>query len=124
MYQLLPMKRGYLLVIFLFSTFLSFAQPVYSPERRAELETEWMRDSLNATPAQVKKISRIALDYQRNIDKVINKSGTVAKKLWAKKDAQLKTILNKKQFQRYYTREKRIRELAKIKPIRGDRQPY
>ena len=118
------MKRSYLLIAFILCSFVAMGQPVMSPERRAELETEWMRDSLHATPAQVKKIAIITVNYQQEIDKLISKTGKLAQKLWAKKDAELKKTLNKMQYQRYYKRELQIRKVARNQKTDEKHRPY
>jgi hypothetical protein len=106
---------------------ISYAQPAYSPEVRSEREMQWMKDSLHIKPQLFDKISKISLSYQLNMDKAAqpdNKNGKekTQKKLMQKKDADLKALLNKEQYARYYRREKEIRRIANIQHPPG-RQP-
>lgn len=112
------MKRAHFLILgLLLSSSVGFAQPVWSPETRAERETAWMRDSLNVTEAQAVKINRIELTYHQQMDKVGDKNGRSAKTLRRKKDKDMKALLNKKQYQRYYRREEAMREVERKKKV-------
>jgi hypothetical protein len=108
-------------------TYQSYAQPVYSPEVRSEREMLWMKDSLHISDGLYKKISAISLRYQRHMDKAGQPGNKASKdkaqqKLMQKKDTDLKVLLNKQQYLKYYRREKQIREIAK-RVYPADRQP-
>ncbi len=113
---------------YLFAADRSFAQPVWSPAVRSEREMQWMKDSLHLTKLQVEKITPISLDYQRNMDKAAQPDYATRGKrqhpLMRQKDAEMKAILTKKQFDKYYRRELLIRQSENDKHYEGDRQPY
>src|SRR3954466_6546338 len=99
----------------LFSFFHSFAQPRWSPEVRSKREMAWMNDSLNLTKKQLDRIAPISLNYQREMDKATepdySKRGRKQHELMRKKDADLRGILTKNQYDLYYRRELRIRQV-------------
>ena len=101
---------------------LSNAQPVRSPKARADADARWMHDSLHLSSQQFSKVQPVLLNYQQQMDE----SSNDAKKqstLMAKKDADIKPILNRWQYKVYYRREEQIRALPKRDP--GARhQPY
>ena len=81
-----------------------------------------MQDSLHLTTEQMQKVNPVLLNYQKNIDL----SGNAVKKnkaLMQHKDAEMKTILNKEQYKKYYRREKQIRAIPKPNHS-GPHQPY
>jgi len=106
---------------------LSFAQPRFSPQVRAERETKWMHDSLQLTENKLQRVMSISLVYNKAMDSVSEHSGKnkgkVQQKLMKKKDADIKGMLTKAQYQRYYKREQMIRAQDKIKYQPG-REPY
>ena len=115
-----------LVCVFLFSllfNFASYAQPMWSPEVRSQREMQWMKDSLHISPEQADKITPLSLSYQQEMDKAGHLPDKTKKQasLGRKKDAQLKAILNKEQYQKYYKKEQIIRKQAKI--IYKDHQP-
>ena len=115
----LQMKLRYLLLILCASASItSFAQPVWSPQKRSEMEMEWMRDSLHLTPAQQQKASPVSLRFQQQLD---NAHGSSKKEQAAmkKKDAAMRSIFTSAQYKKYYRREKQIRALPK-----PDRRAY
>jgi hypothetical protein len=118
------MKHSHFFILgLLLCSSTSFAQPVWSPETRAERETAWMRDSLNATEAQSVKIKRIELNYNKQIDQVMNKQGQTAKRLMRKKDKDMKSVLDRDQYARYYRREQEIREVEKSRKVDKEHIP-
>lgn len=119
------MKSFSLLSVLVLSSFLSVAQPLKSPEVRAEKETQWMKDSLNATPAQGDKIQKISLEYNQKMDKAAtSKSRTkLQKQLMSKKDAGIKKVLTKQQYAKYYAHEKQVRLLQKQRENATGNQP-
>lgn len=117
------MAAGFLLL----SSLESFAQPAWSPEVRSEREMQWMKDSLHISDKQYKKISAISLGYQQEMDKAALPANNrtkdkTQKKLMQKKDSELKSLLTNAQYQKYYRREKQIRQQAKVTYPPG-RQP-
>ena len=114
--------RGLLLVVCSWFSFPVAAQPVWSPEKRAEMEMEWMRDSLRLTPTQAKKAHPVSLNYQK---KMAETGGSKTKQhdLMQKKDGAMKHILNPEQYKVYYRREEEIR--SRPEPSHsGKRQAY
>ncbi len=106
-------------------TFSAIAQPRYSPEIRAKNEVSWMKDSLALPQDKLDKISKISLDYNQNMDKASELPGKVKaqQKLMKKKDATIKALLSKTQYQKYCKKEKMIRDREKV-IYKGNRQPY
>ena len=116
------MFRYSLLVVCLFCTMISFAQPVWSTGKRSEMEMGWLRDSLHLTPTQAQKAGSVSLTYQEQMDKA-HGSAKKEKAAMKKKDSGMKSILTTEQFKAYYRREKQIRALPRPKN-NGIHQPY
>ncbi len=113
---------GFFLIACLWFSFSGMAQPVWSPGKRADMEMEWMRDSLHVTPAQEKRISPTTANFQKQMDET-NGSAKKQNELMRKKDATMRHILNREQYKLYYRREQEIR--SRPKPNRGGgRQAY
>ncbi len=114
------------LILLLLCTAMSYAQPRFSPEVRAENEARWMRDSLKLPAAKVKKAGRISLVYNRRMDSVNSlqqdDKEKMKQELMRKKDADIKRLLTKLQYQKYYRRESALRHADTVR-YRG-RQPY
>jgi len=111
--------------LLLFWSSVSFAQPRWSGEIRAKRLTEWMRDSLHLSQDQLAKASKIELRYEQQIDKSSESPATrdkVQQKLMSQKDADMKAVLNKMQYRKYYSREISARQREKI-IYKGNRQP-
>ena len=117
--------KFFILCCLLGLSYQSFAQPVYSPEVRAKNEVSWMKDSLALPQDKLDKISKISLDYNQNMDKASELPGKAKaqQKLMKKKDAAIKVLLDKTQYQKYCKKEKMIRDRGKI-IYKGNRQPY
>ena len=96
--------------------FASYAQPRWSPEVRSQREIQWMQDSLHITAAQLNRINGISLSYQQDMDNAAAVPGKIKKQasLMRNKDAKMKTILNKKQYSRYFKREQLLRKQENI----------
>lgn len=114
------------LILLLLCASVSYAQPRWSPEVRAENEARWMRDSLKLPAAKVKKAGSISLIYNRQMDSVNSlQQGDKEKMkqdLMCKKDKDIKRLLTKPQYQKYYRRETLLRHADTVR-YRG-RQPY
>ena len=105
-----------ILVLLFLLPFAAFAQPRYSPEVRSKKEMQWLQDSVHINADQANKINGISLTYQQQMDKAAELPDKIKKqdKLSKKKDAALKKILTKDQYQRYYKREAMIRKQDRI----------
>jgi len=114
------------LIILLLCASEAYSQPRWSPEVRAENEARWMRDSLKLPGAKVKKAGSISLIYNRRMDSVNSlqqeDKEKMKQELMRKKDADIKRLLTKLQYQKYYRRETSLRYADTVK-YRG-RQPY
>jgi hypothetical protein len=113
------MKQLTIIFFALLFSISSNAQPRWSPEVRAERETQWLKDSASISPEQSAKIHKISLTYHQKMDKVAElRSKTKAKQkaaLMRKKDADMKKILTKEQYRKYYRQEKKLRDIEKSK---------
>ena len=99
--------------LLLLSATASFAQPRWSGKLRAKSETEWMKDNLNLSAGQLTKASSIVLDFQQQMDKAGETPETrnkVQQRLMRKKDMDMKAILNKTQYQKYYNNQVQMRQ--------------
>lgn len=116
--------RYSLILLLLLCSYATFAQPRYSPEVRSKREIQWLQDSLHINASQLNKISSISLKYQQQMDKAADQPDKTKKqaKLMKKKDAEMKAILDKGQYQRYYKREELIRKQDAI--IYKGHQPF
>ena len=106
------MKKTTLLLLLLVGSLGVIAQPRYSPEVRSEREIKWMQDSIHVSPTQLEKIKSISLKYQQEMDKAADQPNKKKnqEKLMQKKDAQMRRLLNKPQYNRYIRREEMIRK--------------
>ncbi len=119
------MKLYGILFVFLVSSVTCIAQPVWSPEVRAERENKWMKDSLLLSTEKLKRAYDISLSYYRQLDLASESRNKVKmqQRVMDKKDANMKPMLDKKQYQKYYRREKELRRVLNIK-YEGRHQPY
>jgi len=121
------MINRFLFSALLLTPILSFAQPRFSPQVRAEREVKWMQDSLHLSESKLHNIMAISLTYNNAMDSIAEHAGKnkdkAQAKLMKKKDAQIKALLTKQQYQRYYRREQMIRMQDKVKYPPG-KQPY
>jgi hypothetical protein len=108
------MKFSCFVSLFLLYTSVSMAQPVWSPQVRAERENAWMRDSLKLSPEKLKRAYDISLNYYQQLDRFSNKP-KLQNKVMVKKDANMKPMLTKEQYQKYYRREKQNRQALRVK---------
>lgn len=114
-----------LLLFILLTASTAIAQPLASPQVRADRETQWMKDSLKLPQAKLDKISAISLNYNTKMDSAAGLPDKVKrqKRLMSQKDACIKGLLTRTQYQRYLKREKEIRRIANIK-YEGTHRPY
>ena len=115
------MKIRSLLFLSLLCSYASVAQPVWSPEVRADRENKWMQDSLQLSGEKLARAHDISLNYYRQLDRFSNNE-KLQEKVMKKKDANMKPMLNKEQYQTYYRREKEQRRILRIK-IPGPHRP-
>jgi hypothetical protein len=94
----------------------------YSPEERAQFQTEWMNENLNLDENQSVQIEKLNLEYAKKMEKVKSTDGKLSKLKLARsiseeKDEKLKKILNEKQFKFYLNKRREMRskviEMAK-----------
>ena len=87
-----------------------------SPEQRAKLQTEYMRDHLGLDAATVTKIDAINLKYAKQMEPVIkgddNRLSKMAKSkpIMAAKDQDLKAVLTPAQFAQYSDQKDAIKD--------------
>jgi hypothetical protein len=122
------MKQLTIIFFALLFSLQSVAQPRVSPDVRAERETQWMKDSANVTPEQSTKFNKISLAYHQKMDKASEMKSARAKKkeresLMRKKDSQMKALLSKEQYKKYYAEEKRLRKIEKSQENMAGPQP-
>ena len=84
-----------------------------------------MQDSLRITPDQLGRIGKLSLNYQRRMDKSADLPDKTKKqsRLMQKKDAEMKAILDKVQYRKYFNREQLIRKQDTI-TYKGTHQPF
>lgn len=113
----------FLLPLILLSA-ISVAQPVWSPEVRAERENKWMKDSLQLRPEKLKKAYDISLSYYKQLDQVaqMRNRKKMQQRIMNKKDAMMKPMLTREQFLIYDRREKVLRKALDVK-YTGPHQP-
>lgn len=121
------MNRSKIIILLLsLCSLTSIAQPRYSPGVRAQRETQWILDSLHISPDKGDRIHTISLNYYQQMDKASELPGKEKDKkqkhLMNKKDADMRALMNKEQYQRYYKREEGIRQREKI-IYKGPHQP-
>jgi hypothetical protein len=109
------------LCVFLISAHVAVAQPVWSPEVRAQRENKWMSDNMHLSHEKLRRAYGISLDYYRQLDKYVNNQ-KMQETVMHKKDAEMKPLLTKEQYRQYYQREEDLRQKMKVK-YTGPHQP-
>ena len=113
--------------LFVLCSVNAHAQPAWSPELRAENEVKWMKDSLKLSVIQLKKIHYISLKYNRSRDSINisenKKKEQIKQQLDRKKDAEIKSLISKEQYQKYFKREQEMRKIE-ARQIKGRPKPY
>lgn len=85
-----------------------------TPQQRADVQTQYMKEHLDLTDEQLSKITQINLDYAKQADPLIKGSEgdlTLLKEMKAlgqKKDAALKEVLTSQQFETYQSFKKQM----------------
>lgn len=78
-----------------------------TPEQRATLQTDWMRDKLGLSPDVAAKVARINLDTANKMDPVLKGDGNVLSRyaqgesIQKDRDAALQQVLTPQQFQTF-----------------------
>lgn len=102
-----------------------------TPEQRATLQTDWMRDKLGLSPDVVAKVSEINLDTARKMDPVIKGDGNALSRyaqgeaLQKARDAALQKVLTPEQFQAFESSKDDMKKKvesaleAKVAPAAG-----
>ena len=98
-----------------FSTAVTAGIETSTPEQRAKLQTEYMRDHLGLDAAAVSKIDAINLKYAKQMEPIIkgddNRLSKMAKSkpIMAAKDQELKSVLAPAQFDQYVDQKDAIK---------------
>lgn len=87
----------------------------YTPEERANYQTNWMKENLDLSDEQSQKVAALNLVYANKMEKVKTLSGNKekferAKAIQAEKDKKISEILNKKQYEKYIDKKKELRK--------------
>ncbi len=90
---------------------------VFTPEERAQIQTEWMKENLQLNDSQLVKIEALNLDYALKMEKVKSINGNLSKmkaarKASEEKDEKLKKLLSEEQFEFYLNKRKELRKKA------------
>jgi hypothetical protein len=100
----------------------------FSPEERAQMQTEWMKENLQLNDSQLVKVDSLNLEYALKMEKVKGINGNLnklktARKTSEEKDEKLKKLLNEEQFAFYLDKRKELRkktmEMAKERKEQG-----
>jgi len=115
--------KKFLVIIIAFSFFntKAFSQDSYeqrTPEERAKIQTEWMKQNLNLSDEQFEKVEPLNLEYALKMEEVKSIDGKLskikkAKSLSDEKDSKLKTILSEEQFEKYLKKRKELGDKMK-----------
>ena len=90
-----------------------------TPERRAQIQSDKMKDKLALNDDQYKKVSALNLLYAQKIDPVIHSDDSrfskyrKIKSLLEEKDEKIKTILTKDQYKQYESLKKEMMDKAR-----------
>ena len=100
----------------------------FTPEERAHMQTEWMKENLQLNDSQLVKIEALNLEYALKMEKIKGINGNLSKLKAARKtsedkDEKLKQVLDKEQFEFYLDKRKELRkknmEMAKEQKKQG-----
>lgn len=116
------MKKLFLIsFIFYFLVNGVFAQDMqtgYTPEERADIINDWMKETLQATDEQMPRLEALNLEYAKKMESVKQVDGKInqlksAKNISDEKDQKLKMILTEDQFKTYQKKKSELKEMAK-----------
>jgi hypothetical protein len=88
-----------------------------TPEERAQIQTEWMKETLQLNDGQVSKVDSLNLEYALKMEKVKSVQGRIsqlkeARGISEEKEEKLKKLLSEEQFQFYLDKRKELRKKA------------
>jgi hypothetical protein len=89
-----------------------------TPEERAQLQTEWMKENLQLSDSQQVKVEALNLEYALKMEKIKSIDGNLSKlkkarKTSEEKDEKLKKLLSEEQFAFYLDKRKELRKKTK-----------
>ena len=90
----------------------------FSPEERAQMQTEWMKENLQLNDSQLVKVDSLNLEYALKMEKIKNINGNLnklkaARKISEEKDEKLKMLLDEKQYALYLDKRKELQKQAR-----------
>ncbi len=104
-------------LFYFFTNCISAQEPAsgHTPEERAKLIDEWMKENLHATDDQMPQLEALNLEYAKKMESVKQISGKIdqlktAREILQEKDEKLKKILTKDQFNLYQEKKKELRD--------------
>jgi hypothetical protein len=85
-----------------------------TPEERAQIQNEWMKENLQLSEDQIPRVELLNLEYAQKMEEVKKMSGKLsqlkaARNIGEEKDGKLKEILTKDQFNIYQNKKKELR---------------
>ena len=92
-----------------------------TPEKRAEMQTTYLKNQLQLDDAQTQKIGAINLKYAQQMDPVLKGNGgklsklRTAKKINSQKEAEYREVLSKEQFAKYQEVKEEMKDKMKEK---------
>ena len=110
----------FLLLLVYVMTNAQLTNSSYTPEERANFQTEWMKANLSLNEQQITLIESINLEYAQKMEKVKQINGKVAKlkeaqKISDEKDEKLAEMLSRDQFKIYLDKKKELLQHVKAK---------
>lgn len=108
-------------ILFMFLAQGAFAQNLgmqFTPEERAQMQTEWMEENLQLNDSQLVKVEALNLEYALKMEKIKEINGNLSKlraarKISEEKDKKLKKLLDKEQFEFYLDKRKEMQKKAR-----------
>lgn len=108
-------------IFFMFLAQGAFAQNFgmqFTPEERAQMQTEWMEENLQLNDSQLVKVEALNLEYALKMEKIKEINGNLSKlraarKISEEKDKKLKKLLDKEQFEYYLDKRKEMQKKAR-----------
>ena len=106
---------GFIICLFPAKIFSQNIGAQYSPEERAQIQTEWMKETLQLNAGQVSKVDSLNLEYALKMEKVKSVQGRIsqlkeAREISEEKDGKLKQIMDEGQFDTYLKKRKELRK--------------
>ena len=108
-------------ILFMFLAQGAFAQNFgmqFTPEERAQMQTEWMEENLQLNDSQLVKVEALNLEYALKMEKIKEINGNLSKlraarKISEEKDKKLKKLLDEEQFEFYLDKRKEMQKKAR-----------